>query len=63
MHFDIDGTAHDVVMTAQSRADKNQKPYAIVHGQSGRLLVAPVDQCAVEALEVVWPNQNKEASQ
>lgn len=63
MLFDTDGSAHDAVMLAQYKANELQKPYAVVSAPSGNLLAVPVDQCAVEALEVVWPNDNQEKPQ
>ena len=55
MLFDTDGSAYDAVMLAQYKANELQKPYAIVSAPSGALLAVPVDQCAADALEVVWP--------
>lgn len=55
MLFDIDGSALDAVQLAQYKADMTGKPYAVVSAPSGSLLAVPVDQCALEMLEVVCP--------
>ena len=55
MLFDTDGSAYDAVMLAQYKANEMQKPYAVVSAPSGSLLAVPMDQCAVDELEVVWP--------
>lgn len=58
MIFDTDGSAHDAVMLAQYKADELQKPYAVVVAPSGSLLAVPLDQCALEPLETIYPKES-----
>lgn len=55
MLFDTDGSALDAVRLAHYKANEMQKPYAIVTAPSGGLIAVPLDQCKVEAIEIVNP--------